>query len=62
MRKIAFIELALILGGAAVVPADWCTAMQNVANEEGDNWSSEFWDEWASEYEKRGCPHGIIYG
>ena len=62
MKKIEFIDLALILGGKETIPSPECTAMQNEANQDGSNWNPKDWDDWAKRYINAGCTHADIYG
>ena len=59
MKKIDILSLMNLMGGK-VIHANWCAAMQNTANENGHNWTPEFWDEWATVYEQNGCLHAVV--
>ena len=39
-------EMSQILGGAG----NFCDSLQEIANTDGGDWSSEVWDKWADSY------------
>jgi len=48
MKQLKTTDLLSIEGGSA---QDVCTALQNYANQFGDNWTDKEWEKWAIEYE-----------
>lgn len=54
MNRLSFFDLIKIKGGSNVVAQDRCTALQNLINENAEDWKKNnpgMIDEWADAYE-----------